>query len=58
MRKTFLITILAGYAVACFSVTPDTISVAMTGDIMMGTTYPGISLPPKNGTEVFKDDDG
>ena len=54
--KLFLLTtILAGYTVACFSVTPDTITVAMTGDIMMGTTYPGVSLPPKNGTEVFKD---
>ena len=31
------------------------ITVAMTGDIMMGTTYPGISLPPKNGTEIFRD---
>lgn len=53
--RLYLLTILAGYAVACFSVTPDTITVAMTGDIMMGTTYPGISLPPKNGTEVFRD---
>ena len=53
--RLFLSAILAGYTVACFSVTSDTITVAMTGDIMMGTTYPGISLPPKNGTEVFKD---
>lgn len=43
---------MAGYSVACFS---DDITVAMTGDIMMGTTYPGISLPPKNGEEVFRD---
>ena len=50
--RLFLLTILAGYTVACFS---DDITVAMTGDIMMGTTYPGISLPPKNGEEVFKD---
>ncbi len=50
--KALLVTILAGYSVACFS---DDITVAMTGDIMMGTTYPGISLPPKNGEEIFRD---
>jgi hypothetical protein len=53
--RTFILTILAGYSMACFSHSADSITVAMTGDIMMGTTYPGISLPPKNGEEIFRD---
>lgn len=50
--KLFLLLIMAGYTVACFS---GSITVAMTGDIMMGTTFPGVSLPPKNGEEIFRD---
>ena len=53
--RTFILTILAGYSMACFSHSADSITVAMTGDIMMGTTYPGISLPPTNGEEIFRD---
>lgn len=34
---------------------PDTISIAMTGDIMMGTAYPKPVLPPDNGRMLFKD---
>ncbi len=37
--------IMAGYAVASFSVSADTLTIAMTGDIMMGTTYPDTMLP-------------
>lgn len=33
----------------------DTLTIAMTGDIMMGTTYPSVMLPEKNGTELFLD---
>ena len=53
--RHFILTILAGYCMACFSHSADSITVAMTGDIMMGTTFPGISLPPKNGEEIFRD---
>ena len=38
-----------------FSTLPDTITIAMTGDIMMGTTYPKTSLPPNDGKDLFKD---
>jgi len=33
----------------------DTLTIAMTGDIMMGTTYPSTMLPPENGTLLFSD---
>ena len=33
----------------------DTITIAMTGDIMMGTTFPSIMLPANNGEQLFKD---
>lgn len=36
-------------------VKPDTLTVAMTGDIMMGTTYPKAALPPNDGKFLFKD---
>ena len=35
--------------------TPDTLTIAMTGDIMMGTTFPNISLPPNDGRDIFMD---
>ncbi len=34
---------------------PDTMTIAMCGDIMMGTTYPEIQLPPNDGRDLFKD---
>ena len=34
---------------------PDTMTISMTGDIMMGTTYPKIELPPNEGRDVFMD---
>ena len=47
---------------ACFSNTPhpthpstDTLTVAMTGDIMMGTTYPDTMLPRHEGAYLFRD---
>lgn len=51
-HRLFLIILIAGYAVACFS---DTLTIAMTGDIMMGTTFPSVSLPANNGADLFKD---
>lgn len=33
----------------------DTLTIAMTGDIMMGTTYPKVALPPNDGKFLFKD---
>ena len=36
-------------------VLPDTLTIAMTGDIMMGTTYPSVMLPANNGKNLFRD---
>jgi poly-gamma-glutamate capsule biosynthesis protein CapA/YwtB (metallophosphatase superfamily) len=33
----------------------DTLTVAMTGDIMMGTTYPTVMLPAHDGAKLFDD---
>lgn len=33
----------------------DTLTVAMVGDIMMGTTHPTITLPANDGANLFKD---
>ena len=33
----------------------QTLNIAMTGDIMMGTTYPSIMLPANNGRDLFRD---
>lgn len=33
----------------------DTITIAVTGDVMMGTTYPSVSLPPDTGKQLFCD---
>ena len=33
----------------------DTLTIAMTGDIMMGTTFPSIMLPANDGRDLFKD---
>ena len=33
----------------------DTLTIAMTGDIMMGTTFPSIQLPPNDGRDIFRD---
>ena len=43
-------TTMAGYA--------QTLTVAMTGDVMMGTTYPSMMLPANNGAELFRDAKG
>lgn len=33
----------------------DTLTVAMTGDIMMGTTFPSRMLPANDGADIFRD---
>ena len=43
---------------AVFGILPihaQTLNIAMTGDIMMGTTYPSIMLPANNGRDLFRD---
>ena len=34
---------------------PDTMTIAMCGDIMMGTTFPEVELPANDGRDLFKD---
>lgn len=36
----------------------DTLTIAMVGDIMMGTTYPSLMLPAHNGRDLFRDAKG
>lgn len=71
MKKLIIMLIVAGYAVASFSVSndnvvshfsargsSDTLTVALTGDIMMGTTYPDTMLPRHDGALLFRDAKG
>ena len=34
---------------------PDTLTIALTGDIMMGTTFPSVMLPANEGRDLFRD---
>ena len=36
----------------------DTLTIAMTGDIMMGTTFPSLMLPANQGRDLFRDAKG
>ena len=51
IRKLFLLTFvactIAGHA--------QDLTIAMTGDVMMGTTFPSIMLPANDGRDLFKD---
>ena len=44
---TFMTCSIAGHA--------QELSIAMTGDVMMGTTFPSIMLPANDGRDLFKD---
>jgi len=49
---------LLSLTLAVFGILPfhaQTLNIAMTGDIMMGTTYPSIMLPANNGKDLFRD---
>lgn len=49
---------LLSLTLAVFGILPfhaQTLNIAMTGDIMMGTTYPSIMLPANNGRDLFRD---
>ncbi|MEO0095270.1 MAG: CapA family protein [candidate division WOR-3 bacterium] len=47
MNRTILCYIL------CWIVSADTLTIIAVGDIMMGTTYPEIRLPPNYGKDIF-----
>ncbi len=44
-----------GYAQTASTETAKTYTIAVTGDIMMGTTYPSVQLPPDTGKQLFAD---
>jgi poly-gamma-glutamate capsule biosynthesis protein CapA/YwtB (metallophosphatase superfamily) len=54
-KRIALLFLIGSYTIATYSVSNDTLTVAMVGDIMMGTTFPTTQLPPHNGAELFKD---
>ena len=54
-KRIALLFLIGSYTIATYSVSKDTLTVAMVGDIMMGTTFPTTQLPPHNGAELFKD---
>lgn len=47
--------IIAGCTAVSYSTIHDTLTVALTGDIMMGTTYPDTMLPRHEGARLFQD---
>jgi poly-gamma-glutamate capsule biosynthesis protein CapA/YwtB (metallophosphatase superfamily) len=52
VKRFFLFVFAAGFSCACFS---DTLTIVMTGDIMMGTTFPKEELPARDGKYLFRD---
>ena len=58
MRRIFLTLLLALTAIAAPAqpAQPDSLlTIAMCGDIMMGTTYPSVRLPESDGAYIFSD---
>jgi poly-gamma-glutamate capsule biosynthesis protein CapA/YwtB (metallophosphatase superfamily) len=53
MKKKLLSLLLT--ACCTLSSHADTLTIAMTGDIMMGTTYPSVMLPANDGRDIFRD---
>ena len=53
-KKLFTIVAMT-MTMATNSVAADTLTVAMTGDIMMGTLFPTPVLPPEDGKKLFVD---
>ena len=49
-----LIALLCLAALGCHAQT-DTLTIAMVGDVMMGTTYPSMMLPANDGADLFND---
>lgn len=47
--------LIAGCTAASYAASPDTLTIALTGDIMMGTTYPDTLLPSHDGAHLFRD---
>ena len=52
-RLATLFISIAGCTAASYAASKDTLTVALTGDIMMGTTYPDTLLPQQDGANLF-----
>ena len=52
MRRLLTISILACCSLAAHA---EELTIAMTGDVMMGTTFPSIMLPANDGRDLFRD---
>lgn len=57
MKKLFLLSLLMATTISAHTTksNADTLTIAMTGDIMMGTTFPTVQLPANNGRDIFRD---
>ena len=55
MIMKILLPLVAAFAVQQAQGQADTLTVAMCGDIMMGTTYPTVRLPENGGKAIFSD---
>ncbi|MBR1538367.1 MAG: CapA family protein [Bacteroidales bacterium] len=56
MRRSLFLLLLALLPAAARAQSPDSLrTIALCGDIMMGTTYPTVRLPEKDGADIFAD---
>lgn len=60
LKKGWTKVICSSFFISLFSVNSaiaqtDTLTIAMVGDVMMGTTYPSRMLPENEGKDLFKD---
>ena len=55
MWLTGMIVLVSHFSFASYAAKTDTLTIAMVGDVMMGTTYPTVQLPANDGRDIFKD---
>ena len=47
--------LVAGLFAVDSAIAQDTLTIAMVGDVMMGTTFPSMMLPDNEGRDLFRD---
>jgi poly-gamma-glutamate capsule biosynthesis protein CapA/YwtB (metallophosphatase superfamily) len=56
MKKLLALSFLIShFSFSSIAAQSDTLTIAMVGDVMMGTTYPSMMLPENEGKDLFKD---
>ena len=55
MTRAFLSSVFFCLTASFAAAQTDTLTIAMVGDVMMGTTYPSMMLPENEGKDLFKD---